>query len=82
MEKFKDLKLINQTLDKGETTCLDSETGYRYSLCAICTNDGNECSISSFERSIGEGLKITGVSFSCPICDTKLDAKPEDMFLR
>jgi len=82
MEKFKDLQRINQMLNKGEITCLDTESGYRYSLCAICTNDGNECSIASYERNVGEKLKITRVSFHCPICDTKFDVLPEDMFLR
>lgn len=82
MEKFKDLKRINQMLDKGEITCLDPESGYRYSLCATCAKDGNECSVASFERNIGEKLKITRVSFQCPICYTKFDAKSEDMFLR
>jgi hypothetical protein len=82
MEKFKDLKRINQMLGKGEITCLNTESGYRYSLCAVCKNDGNECSVASFERNIGEKLKITRVSFHCPICYIKFDAKPEDMFLR
>ena len=63
MEKFKDLKRINQMLDKGEITCLDIESGYRYSLCAICKNDGNECSVASFERNIGEKTGFHAVHF-------------------
>ena len=82
MEKFKDLKRINQMLDKGEITCLDPESGYRYSLCAVCKNDCNECSVASLKRNIGEKSKITRVSFHCPICGTKFDAKSEDVFLR
>jgi hypothetical protein len=82
MEKFKDLVRIKKMLDKGEITCLDIESGYRYSLCAVCQNDANECSVSSFERNIGAKSKITRVFFYCPICGTEFDVFPENMFLR
>lgn len=82
MDKFKDLERVSHMLDKGEITCLDLKSGYRYSLCAVCKKDGSECSVASFEKSIGEKSKVTRVSFKCPICGTKFDALPEDLFLR
>lgn len=82
MDKFKDLERTSRMLDKGEITCLDPKSGYRYSPCAVCKNDGNECSVASFEKSVGKKSKVIRVSFRCPICGTKFDALPEDMFLR
>ena len=82
MDKFKDLERISFMLDKGDITCLDPKSGYRYSLCAVCKNDGNECSVASFEKGIGEKAKVIRVSFKCPICGTKFDALREDLFFR
>lgn len=82
MDKFKDSEHISRMLDQGEITCLDPKSGYRYSLCAVCKNDGNECSVASFEKSVAEKARVTRISFRCPICGIKFDALPEDLFLR
>jgi len=82
MEKIQDTQRINQILQKGDITFRDPDSGYRYSLCAVCPNDGNECSITSYERKGGELSSITRVTYYCPICNNRFDAKPEDMFLR
>ena len=82
MERIKDLDKINRALEKGEITILDTESGFKYSLCAVCPNDDYECSVVSFEREGGEVLTINRVTFYCPICNKRFDASPEQMFLR
>jgi hypothetical protein len=82
MEKIKNKKKINQILGKGEITFLDPKSGYKYSLCALCPNDNNECSVNSFERTVSQERKITRVTFRCSICDKRFDASPDGMFLR
>ena len=82
MRKKKDVNRITQMLRKGDITFLDPDSGYRYSLGAVCPNDGLECSVTSCERVSGEEPKITRTTFYCPICGTRFDALPETMFLR
>jgi predicted RNA-binding Zn-ribbon protein involved in translation (DUF1610 family) len=81
MEKVKDIKRIKQILNEGKTTFLDPETGYKYSLCATCQNDGHDCSLNSYERKGGETSSIYKVIFMCPICGNRFDASTENMFL-
>jgi len=82
MEKRKDKKKIEQMMQKGEINCTDPESGYRYSLCAVCPNDGQECSVAKFERAIGKEIKINRVTFYCPLCNQRFDGRLENMFLR
>ena len=82
MERIKDNKKINQILSKGEITFKDTKSGYKYSLCALCPNDNNECPVTSFERTVGQERRITRVTFRCSICDKRFDASPDGMFLR
>jgi hypothetical protein len=82
MKKRKDVGRITQILKKGEVTFLDPDSGYRYSLGAVCPNDSLECSLTSCERESGEYTKIVRTTFYCPICGTRFDASPETMFLR
>ena len=82
MEKIKDKKKIEQMMQKGEINCIDSESGYRYSLCAVCPNDGQECSVAKFERAVGKEVKITSFTFYCPLCNMGFDGQPQNMFLR
>ncbi len=82
MEKIRDKKRIEQMMQKGEINFLDPESGYKYSLCAVCPNDSQECSVTNFERAVGKELKITRITFYCPICNQRFDGWPENMFLR
>ena len=82
MKKVKDTPKIKQLLKKGETAFSDPKTGYTYTLCAVCPRDSHECSIANVIKDIGERAKIKRVTFYCPICDTRFDAKPVEMFLR
>ena len=82
MKKRKDVDRITQMLRKGDITLLDPDSGYRYSLGAVCPNDSLECSVTSCERVSGEEPKITRTTFHCPICGTRFDDSPETMFLR
>ena len=82
MEKIKDNHRINEILEKGEIYFQNPETGYRYTLCAVCPRDDHECSVANFEKEIGMVSRIRRVTFYCPICDTRFDVKPDDMFLR
>ena len=81
MKRIKDLDKINQALKKGNITYFDVESGYKYSLCALCPNDDNECSVTSSEKEGGEESKVKRVTFYCPICGNRFDASPEQMFL-
>ena len=81
MERIKDDKKIDQILSKGEVISIDP-SGYKYSICALCPKDDNECLIASLERNVGQDRKITRVTFCCPICRTRFDASPDVMFLR
>jgi hypothetical protein len=82
MKKAKEIAQITQMFGKGDITFLDPVSGYRYSLGAICPNDGFECSVTSFERESSEEPKVTRTTFYCPICGTRFDASAETMFLR
>jgi len=82
MKRIKDTSRIKQILNKGETSLSDPENGYTYTLCALCPTDGHESSMASVTAEIGEGSKISRVTFYCPLCNTRFDAKPDEMFLR
>ncbi len=81
MKRIKDLDKINQALENGQTFYLDYVVGHKYSLCALCPNDDNECSVTSFEKGGGEASRIKRVTFYCPICGNRFDASPGQMFL-
>jgi hypothetical protein len=74
MIKIKNPNRIKRTLEIGEITCRDTESGYKYSLWAFCPNDHYECSVASFERATAEESKIKRVTFYCPICSSRFDA--------
>jgi hypothetical protein len=82
MRKKKDVERITQMLGRGDITFLDPDSGYRYSLGAVCPNDSLDCSVTSCERESGEEPKVTRTTFYCPICGTRFDGSPETMFLR
>ena len=81
MKKIQDKDRIKRILEKGEITVLDTESGYKYSLCALCPKDSYECSVASFEKDGGEVSAIKRVIFYCPICSSRFDASVEEMFL-
>ncbi len=81
MRKTKATEKIKQMFHDGNITLLDPESGYKYKLCALCPNDNNECSVTSFEKAGAEESEVKVVTFYCPICGNRFDALPEQMFL-
>jgi len=83
MEKVQNTSRITQMLDQGSLTLRDPETGYTYSICSVCPQDGYDCPVTSHDRDCeGNRVRITRVMFSCPACGNRFSARPEEMYLK
>jgi len=82
MEKFKNKSRISKMLSQGELNYKDPRTGYIYTLCAVCPEDGHDCPVTSHDRDTeANRTRITRVVFACPACGNRFAAGPAEMYL-
>jgi len=79
MEPVKDKDKVERMFHQGQTTLIDTSSGYKYNMVACCPKDGSFSSIAQIERT-SEGL--SRVIFRCPDCSNLFEATKEDIYLR
>jgi len=79
MEPVKDKEKVNTMFRQGDTTFIDTSSGYKYSMVACCPQDGSSSSVAQTEKT-SEGL--SRVIFKCPNCSNLFEAKLEDIYVR
>jgi hypothetical protein len=79
MEPIKDKEKVKRMFSQGQTTLVDTTSGYKYSMTACCPQDGSFSSLAQTEKT-SEGL--SRVIFRCPHCSNLFEAKQEDIYIR
>jgi hypothetical protein len=78
MEPIKDSEKIKRMFKQGQTTLVDTSTGYKYSMTACCPRDGSFSSVAQIEKS---GERISRIIFKCSSCSKLFEAKQEEIYL-
>ena len=78
MEPFKDTEKVKWMFLKGQTTLVDAETGYRYSMIARCPKDGDFSPLARIERA---GESLSTVTFRCVSCLTDFELTQDDIYI-
>ena len=79
MEPIKDREKVERMFGQGQTTLVDTSSGYKYNMTACCPQDGSFSSLAQTEKT-SQGL--SRVIFRCPHCSNLFEAKQEDMYIR
>ena len=79
MEPIKDKEKVARMFSQGQTTLVDTSSGYKYNMVACCPQDGNFSPVAQMEKT-SEG--INRVIFRCPHCSNLFEAKQEDVYIR
>ncbi len=79
MEPVKDTDKVKRMFVQGQSTLLDMQTGYEYSMVARCPKDGNFASGARIERA---GQSLSKVTFQCTSCFTQFEVSQEDIYIR
>jgi len=79
MEPVKDTEKVKTMFAQGQTTLVDRQTGYKYSMVARCPKDGEFASVIRIERS---GPSLSKVTFRCTSCFTEYEMSQEEIYIR
>lgn len=79
MEPVKDTDKVKRMFVQGQSTLVDVQTGYKYSMVARCPKDGNFASVARIERA---GQSLSKVTFQCTSCFTQFEVSQEDIYIR
>ena len=79
METIKDKEKVERMFGQGQTTLVDTSSGYKYNIAACCPQDGSFSSVAQTEKTSGG---ISRVIFRCPHCSNLFEAKQEDIYIR
>ena len=79
MEPVKDTDKVKRMFVQGQSTLVDVQTGYKYSIVARCPKDGNFASVARIERA---GQSLSKVIFQCTSCFTQFEVSQEDIYIR
>jgi hypothetical protein len=79
MEPVKDTDKVKRMFVQGQSTLVDVQTGYKYSMVARCPKDGNFASVARIERA---GQSLSKVTFQCASCFTQFEVSQEDIYIR
>lgn len=78
MEPSKDVEKVKRMFAQGQSELVDAETGYKYSIVALCPKDGNIASVARIEKA---GQSLSKVTFRCASCFTEFEAKQDEIYL-
>jgi hypothetical protein len=70
--------MVQKMFDSGETSMVDQETKYRYSLTARCPGDGEYASVARYDKS---GHSLQRVVFKCEICSCEFEVPREKIMV-
>jgi hypothetical protein len=79
MEPVKDKQKVKRMFAQGQTTLVNAQTGYKYSMAARCPKDGSFASVANIARA---GQSLSKVTFQCSSCFTQFEVSQEDIYLR
>ena len=79
MEPIKDKEKIERMFGQGQTTLLDTSSGYRYIMTARCPQDNSFSSVAQTEKT-PKGL--SRVIFRCPHCSNLFEVEQENIYIR
>ena len=79
MEPVKDKEKVKRMFAQGQSTLVDTQTGYKYSMAARCPKDGNFASVARTERA---GQSLRKVIFQCSSCFIQFEVSQDDIYLR
>jgi len=78
MEPIKDSEKVKKMFAQGQTTLVDTQTGYKYTMVACCPKDDNFASIAQIERS---GQTLIRVIFRCPYCYSQFAVDQDEIYI-
>ena len=78
MEPVKDAKKMKRMFLEGETTLVDPESGYKYSMVARCPKEGNYAPVARIERS---GRALSRVIFQCTSCFSQFEVSQDELYV-
>ena len=79
MEPIKEKEKVERMFGQGQTTLVDTSSGYKYNMVACCPQDGSFSAVVQTEKT-SEGL--SRVIFRCPHCHNLFEAKQEEIYVR
>ena len=79
MEPVKDTERVKRMFAQGQPELVDAQTGYKYSMVALCPKDGNIASVARIERA---GQSLSKVTFRCVSCFTEFEVGQDDIYVR
>ena len=79
MEPTKDNQKVERMFSQGQTTLVDTSSGYKYNMVARCPQDDSFSLVAQTEKT-SEGLGK--VIFRCPYCSNLFEAKQEDIYVQ
>ena len=78
MEPIKGSEKVKKMFAQGQTTLVDTQTGYKYTMVARCPKDNNYASIAQIERS---GQALSRVIFQCPYCFGRFEVNQDEVYI-
>ena len=79
MEPVKDIEKVKKMFAQGQPELVDAQSGYKYSMVALCPKDGDLASVARIEKA---GQLLSKVTFRCVSCSAEFEADQEDIYLR
>ena len=79
MELVKDTERVEKMFAQGQPELVDTQTGYKYSMVALCPKDGNIASVARIEKA---GQSLSKVTFRCASCFTEFEVGQDDIYVR
>ena len=79
MEPIKDKEKVERMFSQGQTTLVDTSSGYKYSMVACCPQDGSFSSVEQMEKT---STGLSRIIFRCPHCSNLFEVKQEDIYIR
>jgi len=79
MEPIKDSEKVKKMFTQGQTTLVNTQTGYKYAMVARCPQDGSFSSVAQVEKT-SQGL--SRIIFRCPHCSNLFEAKQKEIYIR
>jgi hypothetical protein len=78
MEPVRDAEKVKRMFLQGQTTLVDPESKYKYSMVARCLKDGDYASVARIERS---GGTLSRVIFQCTSCFSQFEVSQDEIYV-
>ena len=79
MEPLKDIERVKRMFAQGQSSLVDPQTKYKYTMVARCPKDSNFASVARIERA---GQSLRKVTFQCTSCFTEFEVGQDDIYIR